>query len=387
MINRRVLHSVGQYNNAVVFDRSNFETRVDRSAKIRESDNPFGDGKIDVAGLRVNPLSGNNIDIDFLLTSESKYSLDFIKKVFYSESILKIFFVELTNYNSASDFEAVRIFWNYARVTSGLADENSSNERLGLEAQSYSLRLSLLYPYYFEADNAVLLDTSTFSGIYPLAWGDSQINYGQAGIDYGVVAPNFEKAISSLTPQQRIAFFGKCEDVDSLAVTDFFLKPDQKFPTYTVSAYTVNTGTSYSPSTDDFDLDLNTTIPSRINLIKMDGSGSAVFVNGDTLEVYNNTTNSGFKITWNNSTSSASTVYFNTYNLTLYDGSVGVNYSPVTDYTIEPFSSTTDDLLSFSALFRPNPNKIPAASSETFQIVSGLSNNITMQIKNLKTFI
>lgn len=383
-LSKKYIYSIGERENAVVFPLTDTSISISRAVKNREVDNEFGDGIIDLSGDSLNYLSGNNIILDTRLDAE-RYTLDFLKKVFYTNAIYKVFFLEYLNLDESGGFTDVRMKWTYCRIVSGADDESDSDDPNGQNLISVRLVFRLLYPYYFVSDTYVL-DTSTFTGIYPLSWGDSAVNYGQSGITYGVLSPGYEKLTSSLTKLQKDNFFRKCDGKYSLRSVDYFIRPENRIPPFSVSAVSVSAGSTVSTSTANFDLDLNTVLNSDINIIKLDSGASPVFTKDDYIEIYNNTTNSGFRLTWNTATDSGAVVYFNTYTLELYND-VGLIYDPIIEYSVELYDNTVDRVLSFSSFERLNPNRVPTASAEEFQITSGLANNTDAQITNLKTFI
>ena len=228
--------------------------------------------------------------------------------------MLKLFFLEKLETQEGN--KKYKVYYIYARYKSGLDDKFLAGGGIDGGSENYRKNIPLVFdvpkPFYYLTDESLKLLDHEVSGGF-LTWGDSSINFGQAGIPYGVRNANYEISFNTLTAENQEVYFENCEKQYQFTFADRYIK-NQPSPEQFAISTTNSIGTTLTTNNITYlntdGLDLETIEKSSINHIQLDITGG--FAQDDWLEISNLNTNTGFRFEWKSGINSGSSLLINT---------------------------------------------------------------------------
>jgi hypothetical protein len=360
-----------QFGNAFedyfVFPKTNFSAPVSKSVKTQYLEANFIDGVIRTNLTDRNKLTGIDLETNFQIQNNSYYTLDYVKKVFFSRP-KKIFFYTLDN------DENIRFFFNpFADVSKTIEQKEQSQVDDSQLIENVQVGFKLPLPFVYECGaNISYFDKDSYQTNVVRFNSGSTFNSGKifnAGINAG------RKLISTLSINtKKLLFANPAKPIYPLFYIDKFF--DRSY--FAIESPIINTTLTNNNVTDIVTNNSykNTTAKNSVYLIEI-----GQMAQGDVVSIRNQSNASSFNITWLDSTSSPALIYYNSVWQRFYDGN-GIQI-PLSSIKTEKVESG-DDFLYFSAL--ANSDKIFAFETEIIRLQKQSSTNISVKIEILNTY-
>ena len=400
MLNTNILYQYGD----LVFGSDNFEVKRRVGVKTQLEDSPFFNGKIRSNKSNANYLDEVIYDCSYSVKTNDGYYLNQLEALFFSK-MQKIFFIEKFNKSidkndniptsNLTDID-YRVYLAYGEIVK-MPDSNfdgKSNDIINFtvrqSGRKYLIEDSRLNFVKFKDEAVIVNNWSDNQG----NWGDTFGNWGSDGI----IKTQFNLA----TQKQRQDLINCCKPIGFFQYKDLFFKQEVTGIDTTTNNYTlVNLTTTQgngvslmvSTETPTRRLGLVSTLPNRSSIFEIQKDGTApALANGEFIEILNNKSMSGFRITCLNANCPPKISIFTHKSVKLFytDSNEPLPYlnpgsNQFLGYKIESVG-TQSSFFEFSN-FYPILKNINNVNNNTIHIKRNFNGNYQIKIATLPTFI
>lgn len=350
-----------------IFPKIELSMGSNKPVKSQYEDSNFIDGAIRTNLRDRNNLGSVELSTDFIVKQSNYFDMGYLKKMFNKPLQTAYFFTVSYEGNLEMYFNSD------IDCTVTVNQEVSPSSEYGQQIDKVRVGLTSGLPFVYKCKNSVsYFDFDAFDVVRLIYGGGA--TYG-GGAKYGQASALATIALSTLTVDQKLSFFGSCEPTKPIVYTDKFFQN---------STFGIQAGEELinQTLTSDTQVDLatatllaDTTADNRIYIIEITGQLS----NGESVAIRNMSNDSSLEIYWEGSSSSTAIMYYSSYFDKLYQAD-GTEIT-ATDYRKGQIAS---NFLYFSPL--SSQNKVLTNTFETVRLQKNSINDLTVKIENLNTY-
>jgi hypothetical protein len=345
MILDKIPYQIGDgLDDYILFAKGGLSFEMNPGYKTLLEDSPMFDGSARINNFLADFKKDYEYTLKFIIYEEEKYTLDYVNKVFYGAP--KKIFVYQMDYDGN-----IRVLYNYVQFLSAPEQLWTEDQPYGQKAKKISIKLRLLWPYWYECDDRLrYFDQNAFENnqLYwtpnPIQgidnyWGTTTAYWGQTFL---ASFPFF----SALSTKSRREILTADNPTCPLTYKDpIFAREEKNLSTNPLHTKTINLSSNAGSNLLNI-YDLQSSAFNRMYLLEI----SALETN-KYFTFYNLDTNSDLSITWLHSSNHTTGVVFNSFTGTLYDQQSGAQI-PKERYVID---YDKPELLYFTNLLSINP--------------------------------
>lgn len=289
----------------IVFDCTNRAFSYTPSFKMEQANSSIFEGEAKLNGDERQNLDLTKVTLKFGFVDGSKYTPDFIYKIFSQEPKRLFVYQE----GLADSKPVQRVLWQYAYAASMPEIVSGTDRQEGEGFQTYSIDLILISPEFYECDNTL----SYFVANQTFPVYDGTYDY-DGTITYGEYENNTLRSFNDLTVDEQYDYL---QGELPISIEDRFIRNELLDLTVTGSRKAYSITTNNKEYTDSAGINLQCSRPTENYLLKLDSLSLNEFV-----QIINISNNSSVKITWTHSLASPELVYNSFYDI-VFDGVTG----------------------------------------------------------------
>jgi hypothetical protein len=401
--NKIFLVQIGLYP----FRKLNMKQTHQKPIKTQLADYPYHNGRVRQNFLNQNYVGDLEIEFEFWVSKDD--DLHSLNKLMYSGELHKVFFLEEYDqfpfYGKHNENKSrYNIYWNYGEiVTPPTLSYTEASDDGGCEYDIYTATLRLMTPFKYKADNSLLfLPNESLSTQSRYLWGNYFTTWAGGGI-WGDFFNNDQiQKWNELTEDQRREAF-ELDECDCCSTYGVFFYNDVFFARENLfgleldgfSAFSLANSSQSTPTnnTQNFELQNEgflSNSENQVMILKIFGPTGTGLRNGDTIEIRNEQTKTGFKITFDDlEGEEAITIYTHMQDGIFDDDLIFIDPYTTNRYTLQTTSERSDTLLAFEPLYPVNyalerQDKINLSVS--YSTISATARNHTIYYRVLPTF-